>query len=259
MVPLSPDWLLHITEVLMLVSVRLLGFFLAMPLFAFRAVPMRMRVAVAFLLAFGLAPLVNARAIPTEALVPGYLMVMLEFAIGAVAGLTVRIGLMAIDVLAEMLSIQSGLSFAVSYTHDPALNSGLMAELLGLLSMALAFVMNVHLLVLDVLVQSFRKLPFGVWPSAWQLGDMVALISQSFVLGLVLSLPALVVYGLFNITQSVLARLSPQMNLFSIGFSVMIPVAFALLAFLLPLFPDLVLHVLEEPMAFLRRGLEPRP
>ena len=131
-----------------------------------------------------------------------------------------------------------------------------MAELLGLLAMALAFVMNIHLLVLDLLVQSFRQLPFGVWPSAWQLGDMVALISQSFALGLVLSLPALVVYGLFNITQSVLARLSPQMNLFAIGFSIMIPVAFALLAFLLPLFPDLVLHVLEEPMAFLRRGLE---
>ena len=258
MVPLSPDWLLHITEVLMLVSVRLLGFFLAMPLFAFRAVPMRMRVALAFLLAFGLAPLVNAKSIPTEALVPGYLMVMVEFAIGAVAGLAVRVGLMAIDVLSEMLSIQSGLSFAVSYTHDPTLNSGLMAELLGMLSMALAFVMNIHLLVLDVLVQSFRQLPFGVWPSAWQLGDMVALISQSFALGLVLSLPALVVYGLFNITQSVLARLSPQMNLFAIGFSIMIPVAFALLAFLLPLFPDLVLHVLEEPMAFVRRGLEVR-
>lgn len=259
MVPLSPDWMLHITEVLMLVSVRLLGFFLAMPLFAFRAVPMRLRVGLAFLLALGLAPLVNARAVPAEALVPGYLMVMIEFAIGAVTGVAVRIGLMAIDVLSEMLSIQSGLSFAVTYTHDPTLNSGLMAEMLGLLAMALAFVMNIHLLVLDVLVQSFRSLPFGVWPSAWQLKDVVALITQSFVLGLVLSLPALVVYGLFNITQSVLARLSPQMNLFSIGFSVMIPVAFALLAFLLPLFPELVLHVLEEPMAFVRRGLEARP
>jgi flagellar biosynthetic protein FliR len=255
-VPISPDWLIHITEVLMLVSLRLLGLFLVMPLFAFRAVPMRLRVVLALLLAFGLAPLVNRQAVPAEAMAPGYLMVFIELGIGMAAGFLVRVGLMAVDVLSEMLSIQSGLSFAVSYTHDPSLNSGLMAEFLGLLSLALAFVLNIHLLVLDVLMQSFRVLPFGVWPAAWQWNSLVALISQAFVLGLVLSLPAIAVYGLFNMTQSVLARVSPQMNLFSIGFSVMIPVAFAVLAFMLPLFPDLLLRALEEPMLLLRRGLE---
>ena len=68
MVPISQAWLIHITEVLMLVSLRLLGFFLAMPLFAFRAVPMRLRVVLSLVLAFGLAPLVNTRAVPAEAM-----------------------------------------------------------------------------------------------------------------------------------------------------------------------------------------------
>ena len=256
MVPISPDWLLHITEVLMLVSLRLLGLFLAMPMFAFRAVPMRLRVVLSLVLAFGLAPLVNKQAVPAQAMAPGFFMVFIELAIGLSAGFLIRVGLMAVDVLAEMLSIQSGLSFAVSYTNDPTLNSGLMAEFLGLLSLALAFVLNIHLLVLDILMQSFRVLPFGVWPSAWQWSRVLELVSQTFVLGLVLSLPAIAVYGLFNMSQSVLARVSPQMNLFSIGFSVMIPVAFAVLAFLLPIFPDLVLRALEEPMLLLRRGLE---
>ena len=256
MVPISQAWLIHITEVLMLVSLRLLGFFLAMPLFAFRAVPVRLRIVLAMLLALGLTPLVNTRAVPAEAMAPGYWMVFLELAIGISAGFLVRIGLMAIDLLSELLSIQSGLSFAVSYTHDPALNSGLMAEFLGLLSIALAFVLNIHLLVLDVVMQSFRILPFGVWPQAWQWSELVHLVGQTFVLGLVLSLPAIAVYGLFNMTQSVLARVSPQMNLFSIGFSVMIPVAFAVIAFMLPIFPDVVLRALEEPMQLLRMGLE---
>ena len=256
MVPISQAWLIHITEVLMLVSLRLLGFFLAMPMFAFRAVPMRLRIVLSLLLAFGLAPLVNTQAVPAEAMAPGYWMVFLELAIGFTAGFLVRIGLMAIDVLSEMLSIQSGLSFAVSYTQDPTLNSGLMAEFLGLLAIALAFVLNIHLLVLDVVMQSFRVLPFGVWPSPWKWSELVHLVGQTFVLGLVLSLPAIAVYGLFNMTQSVLARVSPQMNLFSIGFSVMIPVAFAVIAFMLPIFPDIVMRALEEPMRLLRLGLE---
>ena len=256
MVPISQTWLIHITEVLMLVSLRLLGLFLVMPLFAFRAVPMRLRIVLALVMAVGLAPLVNTRAVPAEAMAPGYLMVFLELAIGIGAGFVIRVGLMAIDLLAEMLSTQSGLSFAVSYTHDPSLNSGLMSEFLGLLALALAFVLNIHLLVLDVVMQSFRILPFGVWPSAWQSSELVNLVGQTFVLGLVLALPAIAVYGLFNMTQSVLARVSPQMNLFSIGFSVMIPVAFAVVAFMLPIFPDVVLRALEEPMRLLRLGLE---
>ncbi|NBP46392.1 MAG: type III secretion protein, partial [Betaproteobacteria bacterium] len=51
MVPISQEWLIHITEVLMLVSLRLLGFFLATPLFAFRAVPIRLRVVLSLVLA----------------------------------------------------------------------------------------------------------------------------------------------------------------------------------------------------------------
>jgi hypothetical protein len=36
----------------------------------------------------------------------------------------------------------------------------------------------------------------------------------------------------------------------------MIPVAFAVIAFMLPIFPDVILRALEEPMRLLRVGLE---
>jgi flagellar biosynthetic protein FliR len=87
---------------------------------------------------------------------------------------------------------------------------------------------------------------------------LIGLVQDSFVLGLVLSLPAIAVYWLFNMTQSMLARVSPQMNLFSIGFSVMIPIAFVVIAFMLPQFPEIVQRTLEEPVRLLRAGLEQR-
>ena len=245
MVPLSPDWISQFAELLMLVSMRVLGFFLVMPLFAFRANPMRVRVLLSLVIALGLMPLVSVQRIPVAAFAPGYLLAFIELAIGMAGGMIIRLGFMAVDVLAEVLSMQSGLSFAVSYARDPALSSGLMAEFLGLLAMALAFVLNIHLLVLDILLASFKVLPFGVWPTAWNLDALIGLVQDSFVLGLVLSLPAIAVYWLFNMTQSMLARVSPQMNLFSIGFSVMIPIAFVVIAFMLPQFSEIVQRALE--------------
>ncbi len=242
---------------MMLVSVRIFGFFLVMPLFAFRALPMRIRVVLSFVLAIGLMPLVRSNWPSETVLSAGYGFVALELAIGMTAGFFVRVGLGAIELLAEVLSVQSGLSFASSALRDPVLVSGLTGEFLGLLSLALAFIMNVHLLLLEILLTSFRVIPFGVWPSVWNPQVLIELMQASFLFGMVLSMPAIVVYMLFNMTQGMLARVSPQMNLFSIGFAIMVPVSFIVIAILLPSFPAILQRALEMPVELIRRGLNP--
>ena len=72
-------------------------------------------------------------------------------------------------------------------------------------------------------------------------------------------MPAVVVYLLFNLAQGVMARVSPQLNLFSIGFAIMVPVAFAIMAMIFPAMPELVERALEAPIDLIRRGLLPRP
>jgi flagellar biosynthetic protein FliR len=84
-------------------------------------------------------------------------------------------------------------------------------------------------------------------------------MQDAFSLGLVLALPAIVIYFLFNMTQAILARVSPQMNLFSVGFAIMIPVAFLVVVLLLPSFADLVQRALESPFELLKSGLAPSP
>ena len=54
MLPISPDWMTQTATLWMLISVRLLGCFMTMPLFAFRSAPMRLRVLLALVIAFAL-------------------------------------------------------------------------------------------------------------------------------------------------------------------------------------------------------------
>jgi flagellar biosynthetic protein FliR len=168
MLPISPDWMTQTVTVWMLISVRLLGCFMAMPLFAFRSAPMRLRVLLALVIAFALVPMVQSDLPALENMAPGYAMVFVEFAVGLSSGWMVRVGLSAVDMLADILSQQSGLSFAATLQQDTNLASGLVGEFLGLLALALAFTMNVHLVMLELLVNSFKVLPLGTWPSAWR-------------------------------------------------------------------------------------------
>jgi flagellar biosynthetic protein FliR len=243
----------------MLISVRLLGCFMTMPLFAFRSAPMRLRVLLALVIAFALVPMVQSDLPAIDEMAPGYAMVFVELAVGLTSGWMVRVGLSAVDMLSDVLSQQSGLSFAATLQQDTNLASGLMGEFLGLLAIALAFTMNIHLVMLELLLNSFKVLPLGTWPSTWRWPAILSLIQDAFVLGLVLALPAIVIYFLFNMTQAILARVSPQLNLFSVGFAIMIPVAFVVIVLLLPSFTELVETAFESPFNLIRAGFANKP
>ena len=259
MLPISPDWMTQTVTVWMLISVRLLGCFMAMPLFAFRSAPMRLRVLLALVIAFALVPMVQSDLPAIDDMAPGYAMVFVELAVGLTSGWMVRVGLSAVDMLSDVLSQQSGLSFAATLQQDTNLASGLVGEFLGLLAIALAFTMNIHLVMLELLLNSFKVLPLGTWPSAWRWPAILSLVQDAFILGLVLALPAIVIYFLFNMTQAILARVSPQMNLFSVGFAIMIPVAFVVIVLLLPSFAELVETAFEAPFDLIRAACANKP
>ena len=254
MLTFTGDWINQQVVLAILMSIRIFGVWMTMPLFAFKALNMRMRVVLSLLLAF---VVFSSQPVPSAAMAEdfGLLTVFSEWGIGLFCGWIMRVGLMTMDMIAEVLSMQAGLSFAASMTHDPAMSSGLIGELLGMIALALAFALNIHLVFLDIMLQSFQLLPIGQWFKGLQLETIMKVVGQSFALGLVITLPALVVYYLFNLTQAILARISPQMNLFSVGFSMMVPLAFALLALLLPGLADLVVRSFEPATALVREIL----
>jgi flagellar biosynthetic protein FliR len=105
-------------------------------------------------------------------------------------------------------------------------------------------------------LQSFKAVPFGSWPSNWSAQSLFVLMTQSFQLGLILSMPILLVYLMFNLTQAFLGRTSPQLNLFSVGFAFTIPIAFLVLTLILPDLQLMLIRAIENPLRLVRDGME---
>lgn len=258
MVPIPGDLIPQFVVIVMMISLRVFGVLLSAPMFAFRSLPMRLRILLALVIGIAIAPLIK----PNPDLIAGdavtFLTAMTELSIGLVAGYLIRVGLMAFDVIAEVLSMLSGFSFASTVGRDPILAPSLVGEFLQLTAIALAFALNIHLVLLDILLDSFKILPFGTWPSAWDAKGLTTLVVKAFAFGMVLSMPSIIVYLMFNTTQALLGRTSPQLNLFSIGFAVSVPISFLVLIIFLPDMPGIVIKVLEGPMGMVRSGLNPK-
>ena len=253
----SPNVIPQFVAIVMLISLRIFGLLVSAPMFAFRSMPMRLRVLLAVVIGLSLSPMIK----PDPAILSGttvtFFVAATELAIGLMAGYVIRLGLMAFDVLSETLSMLAGFSFASTVGRDPNISSGLIGELLLLTAVALAFALNIHLVLFEIVLTSFKAVPFGTWPSAWDAQAIVALVVKAFQFGMVISMPGISVYLVFNMLQAILGRTSPQLNLFSVGFAVSVPIAFLLIIILLPDMTAIVIRVLQGPVALVRQGLNP--
>jgi flagellar biosynthetic protein FliR len=122
---------------------------------------------------------------------------------------------------AQMIAMQMALGLASMV--DPA--NGISVTVLAqyfLLLVTLVFVAtNGHIVMFEVLLESFRYLPVGSGWDAWAAGWSIAhAASWMFLSGLLLALPAVTALLVVNLAFGVMTRAAPQLNVFSLGFPV---------------------------------------
>jgi flagellar biosynthetic protein FliR len=110
--------------------------------------------------------------------------------------------------------------------------------------------LNGHLLLLQVMAESFHSLPISAQPITTEGFHQLALWgAKVFSMGLQMSLPLLVALLITNLALGILTRAAPQLNLFGIGFSITMLAGFILIGFGLP-------YMLTPMQRFLSDGIE---
>lgn len=223
---------------------RIGALFLVAPVFAARTVPVRVRIVLAVTLTFLLQPSLPFTEFVDPLSAEGLLVALQQLAVGLVMGLILQIAFGALIMAGQAIATTMGLGFASSV--DP--QNGVQITMLGQLYLMLGtlFFLSVdgHLLMLDVLAQSFVYIPVGTDMAALQVfGDIALYSSQLFLAAVLLSLPAMVGVLLVNLALGVVTRAAPQLNIFAVGFPATLMAGFVLMLFsapvMLPLMEDL--------------------
>ncbi|MDR1661759.1 MAG: flagellar biosynthetic protein FliR [Azoarcus sp.] len=226
--------------------VRLLGLLMAAPVFSTRAMPVRVRLAVAL----GIAVAILPAAPPMPGIAPGSgigLLVMGEQVfIGAAIGFVIRLVFAAIDLAGSFIGMQMGLSFALFFDPNSGGQSAVLADFMSMVATLLFLALDGHLVMIGLLAHSFEWLPVGAGLSgeAWSLIPRAG--AAIFSTGLLFSLPLLAVLLVTNIALGVLTRASPQLNLFAIGFPVTMMAGFFALILLMSNFGPVVQNLFER-------------
>jgi len=244
----------------LLVLARVAGLVLAAPVLGHLLVPVRVRVALAAILAAALVPAVGAAPFtpPADLWSLGG-MLAAESALGVLLGLVAQFIFAGVQLGGQLAGIQMG--FGIANLIDPQSHAQvtIIAQWQQLMTLLAFLVLDAHHLLIRALLESFRTAPPGaVGLAAAGVGRAIELAGSLFVLGARIAAPVLIVLLLTNGALGVLARTIPQLNVFVVGFPVNVGVGLLVLGASLPFTIRLLaarFTELEPALAGLVRGL----
>jgi flagellar biosynthetic protein FliR len=232
---------------------RVLALFGALPVFAQRGVPMRVRVALAFLVAFcAQATLPPMPVVPLDS-AAGFLTIAQQLIIGISLGFAVRIVFSAVEFAGELIGLQMGLNFAGFFNPMTGGEATATSRFFGVSVSWLFIVINGHLLLIAAVVQSFQAFPVGPEPFAF-LRTVKPHVwgAEVFRLGLWIALPLITMLLFVNLVLGIISRVAQQMNVFAIGFPITVSVGLAGVLLTLPMMEAPFTMALEQMLANFR-------
>lgn len=212
---------------------RVAGVIMIAPL-AWLNAPMRIKVALVLMLAF-VGHGLSARTVVPRSVFETGLMMCSELLLGIAMGFVVRLVVATAEIVGEIASPAIGLGIATSFDPTTHSQQSVLTSLLRYFVIFIALIIGVHRVVLGGLLAGFRLLPVGtVGAPGLLLPTFVEQSSLAIEAGVRIALPLIAILYMTQIALAFVARAAPQMQVFNVGFAVMLAVGLFLLGAILP-------------------------
>ena len=220
-----------------MVLTRISAFFLILPVFGWKSIPVRIKVALTVLLAVFFSVITPLAIEPKGiSLLEAILLIANEATYGLALGLIAALLFSAVRFSGQVVERQMGLAMAevldplTGETDEP------MGSLLEMIFVILFLSANGHHFFLLIISRSYEAFPAGSIPTMSVLASgVIKAGSTMLLLGLRLAAPMLAAFLLLMVVLAVLARMVPEMDILFISFPLTIGLGLLMAAVFLPL------------------------
>lgn len=230
--------------------IRTLALFTTIPVLSQRQVPMRIRVALAFLITVCAQASLPPMPVIQLSSAVAVLVVIQQVLVGLTLGFAARIVFAAIEFAGELVGLQMGLNYAGFFDPSTGGQGTAVGRFFGTVVAWLFVVINGHLLIIMALVGSFQAFPVSPEPFAFlRTLQPQTWGAEVFQLGLWIALPMVTMLLFVNLVLGVISRVSQQMNIFAIGFPITLAVGLLGVLLTLPMMQAPFTMVLEQMLS----------
>ncbi len=232
---------LYDLEYFLLVFTRVSCFVFVAPFFSMSNTPRHVRVALSFFTAALLyETLTPAQMAITYNTVMGYAVIVIkEAVVGLLIGYSANLCTTIVNFAGSIVDMETGL--AMAQVMDPttkqttSITGGLYQYIMTLLLIAT----GMYRYLMGALADTFILIPINgaIFNTDALLSSMLKFMSSYIIIGFRIALPVFCTMLLLNAILGVLAKVSPQLNMFAVGIQIKILVGLAILFFSVSMLP----------------------
>ncbi len=236
---------------------RISSMFISLPIFSVKALPAKVRVMTAFLITLVVVPVLPNVSNVEMFSYSGFMVTIQQIAIGLSTGFVLQMVFSVMMLGGQSIAYSMGLGFASMVDPATGVQSPVVAQVFVVSASLLFLGVNGHLLLIEMLVESFSTLPIAV--VGLSLNDLWSIIiwsSQIFAAGVLLAMPIMAALLFINISFGVAARAAPQLQIFGVGLPITIMLGMVLIWMSLSSVLDVFSDVLTEAFSLINQLLK---
>lgn len=228
--------------------VRISTVFMASPVFgAVAIVPVKIRLMLALAITFVAVPLIPEAPAIDPMSATGVLVLLQQILLGLAMGFLLQLAFATLAMGGSGISMPMGLSFANMVDPVNGVQVPVMSSLFTIIGTLLFLAADVHLILIQVVIESFQTMPVG--PTGISQQSMLTLAlwgGKIFMGGMLIALPAIIIVTLINMAFGVMTKAAPQLNIFAVGFPTTMMAGFLVVYLTLPTLLPRFMQMIEE-------------
>lgn len=207
-------------EYFLLILTRVSSFVFIAPFFSMKNTPARVRLGLSFFMALLLYQALSpAEAIIYDTVMEYAIIVMKEAVAGLLIGLGANVCTSIVNFAGSVADMETGLSMVTLMDPTTRENTSITGAFYQYVLMLMMIASGMYRYLFSALADTFELIPINgvVFHAESLVNSMIQFMSDYIIIGFRIVLPVFCVILLLNSILGVLAKVSPQMNMFSVG------------------------------------------
>lgn len=217
----SADIITQFMGDMLLPFMRISGMLATMVGLSAKTVPTTVRALLTLFITFIILPVIPPVPVVEILSVSTFVLVIQQLIIGISLGFISTMVLNTFVLAGQVVAMQTGLGFASIVDPVNGINVPAVGQFYLILATLLFWALDGHLAMIRMVVMSFTAFPVGeTWLQPEQFREIAHWAGWMFISAVTLSLAPIVSLLIVNLAFGVMTKAAPQLNIFSLGFSI---------------------------------------
>jgi len=218
-------------EYFLLVFIRVISFMFVAPFFSMSNMHRRIRIGFSFFVALLLYQSVPRQSIVYDTLIGYSVIVMKEVLTGLLIGFAANLCASIVSFAGHIVDMEMGLSMASMFDPTTKETSTITGIYYNYMVLLMLMISGMHRYLIQALAETYTLIPVNgaVIRTDTLLAAMLEFMANYIIIGFRICLPIFAVMTILNAVLGILAKVSPQLNMFVVGIQMKVLVGLSIL------------------------------